>query len=153
MSLWGNIDQANNKPKYANTADVYGVDATEAGVAGGDVPHAGWVKVTKGKGTVVDVVIVGGGSGYANGEALIFSAGGAEATVTTDGSGVITGIVITSGGTPLEVAPTVTVDTVGGTLADLTAVLGGKAGRTMFEVLVAMGSMSGDAEDTEFPDA
>ena len=31
--------------------------------------------------------------------------------------------------------------------------MGGRAGRVHYETLVAMGSMTGDAEDTIFPDA
>lgn len=152
MSLWGSTDQANNKPKYANTANVYGVDAAESGVAGGDVPHTGWVEVKKGAGTVVSVTINDGGTGYANGELVEFSAGDAVAVIATDASGVITAVTVTDGGTPLLATPTATPNTVGGSTADLTAVLGGRFGRTQFEVLVA-GGITGDAEDSEFPDA
>lgn len=50
MALWGNVDQAADKPKYLSTADLAateGIDATEAGVAANKakgVAHAGWVK-------------------------------------------------------------------------------------------------------------
>lgn len=69
-----------------------------------------------------------GGSGYANGEALVFSADkgtGAAATVTTNGSGSITGITISNHGDKYPLAPSVTVNTALGTGASITAELGG----------------------------
>lgn len=89
MSLWGKNDaDANTKPKFvaqdgnptrdgantyvgaASNVTVYGVDAVEAGVAGGDVPHTGWVKVTRGEGgragrTQYEVLVAGGITGDA----------------------------------------------------------------------------------------
>lgn len=90
MALWGaNNALANSAPKFvaidsnvtrdgANTyvgaaagVTVYGVDAVEAGVAGGDVPHTGWVKVTRGEGgragrTQYEVLVAGGITGDAS---------------------------------------------------------------------------------------
>ncbi len=49
MALWGNIDQAADKPKYLNTADtaaVEGISAAEAATPGNKakgVQHPGWV--------------------------------------------------------------------------------------------------------------
>lgn len=96
MSLWGKNDaDANTKPKFiaqdgnttrdgANTYNgantlvtVYGVDATEIGVAGagGQVTHTGWVKVTRGTGgragrTMHEVLVAGGITGDATDDTL-----------------------------------------------------------------------------------
>jgi hypothetical protein len=49
MALWGNVDQAADKPKYLNTADtaaVEGISAAEAATPGNKakgVQHPGWV--------------------------------------------------------------------------------------------------------------
>jgi hypothetical protein len=49
MALWGNVDQAADKPKYLTAAEktaTAGIDATEAGIAANKakgVSHAGWV--------------------------------------------------------------------------------------------------------------
>ena len=71
MSLYGNLDNAtgNNKPKYANTSNVYGVSATERANTSGDGPkitHTGWVQRTAGtggrSGRVFYETLVAGGS-------------------------------------------------------------------------------------------
>lgn len=55
MPLWGSQDNAtgNNKPKYANTANVMGVSVTERANTMNDGPkiaHTGWVLRTAGTG-------------------------------------------------------------------------------------------------------
>ena len=56
MSLWGKVDQSSDEPKFGSalnantsaTVEVYGVDATEIGVAQGGAyqgTHAGWVGI------------------------------------------------------------------------------------------------------------
>jgi len=75
---------------------------------------------------VHSVSISGGGTGYTNGAALVFTSpqgAGAEGTITTDGSGAISAIDLTNNGTAYAVAPDVTVT--GGTGATLVAELGG----------------------------
>jgi hypothetical protein len=50
MALWGNVDQAADKPKYLNTAakaETFGISAAEAALAsnkGKGVQHPGWVR-------------------------------------------------------------------------------------------------------------
>lgn len=50
MALWGNVDQAGDKPKYLSTAEkalTAGVSVEEAGVAANKakgVSHSGWVR-------------------------------------------------------------------------------------------------------------
>lgn len=156
MALWGNVDNAGSKPKFANTADVYGVDKTEATVSD-FVTAPGWVKVKIGTGPVVAIAIAAAGTGYANGEVLTFTGGngtGAAGTLTTNGSGVITAVNLTSGGSGYTAAPTVGITTAAGTGASLTATVGGRAGRISSETLVEISSITSDAaDDAVFPDA
>lgn len=141
MSLWGNTDTANNKPKFANTADVSGVTIAEAQANTG-IAHPGWVKTTVGTGPVTAIAVTAGGTGYSNGAALTISGGGgsgAAGTIVVSG-GAITGVVITAGGSGYTSAPTVTAPT--GTGATFSVTLGGRAGRSFKETLVALASMS-----------
>ena len=170
MSLWTSTDDVAGagKPKYLNATDkanTYGIDATEQGVDTSD--------------NVVDISIVGGGTGYANTGDIRFTGGGfstvATATFTATG-GVIDGVTITGNGVAYTSAPTVDGDAGGNGDATFTVSLGegstaegstishtgwnlrtvgtgGRAGRVSWECLVA-GSMSGDAtEDGATPDA
>lgn len=145
MPLWGTLGSANNKPKYfSNTADVVSVNvATEQ--ANHNLAHAGWV-VEHTTSAPVTLTIAAGGTGYANGEALVFTGGTRAAnttapagTVHTDGTGVITSLTITNGGSYITTtAPTMSVTTAAGTGASITgAILNGRVGRKMYEVLVA----------------
>lgn len=116
-------DQAEDRIDYALSyyAD-YHFDATEKQyykheITEGDYPDA-----------IKQVDITSGGTGYANGDPLVFTASqgqDAAATVTTNGSGVITSITITDTGDAYAIAPVVTVTSGGGSGADLTAVVGG----------------------------
>lgn len=140
MALWGNIDQANNRPKFANTTNVVGITPAEANVAG--IEHAGWVRNIVGTGYVTGVTVVAGGTGYTNNAVVTFSGGGgtgAAGNIRTTG-GVITSIVISNPGSGYTSAPTASV--AGGTGANLQTTVGGRAGRVDRETLVAMGSMT-----------
>jgi hypothetical protein len=64
MPLWSANDDPTGKPNWSNTADVYGVDKTEAAVAGKGV-SPGWVRRTVGTGGVT-LSIVSGGTGFTN---------------------------------------------------------------------------------------
>jgi hypothetical protein len=137
---------------------VFGIDTTEEGlVTDGNPTHAGWVARTKGAGPLV--------SGTANTDAvgpaasactytLVLSSGGtnntsAQVSVTTAATGRITAITVTNGGL---YTGTPTANTFGNTAFTFT--MGGRNGRTTFETLVAMGSMTGDASDDAIaPDA
>lgn len=157
MPLWTATDNNAGKPQSANTSEkalIYGVNAAEVAVAAGRVPHSGWVRVEKGTGQVSGVTITAAGTGYANGSAVAFSSGGATGTITTNGAGAITSFTLTDPGTPVASA-TVSSIAGAGSGATLTPVLGGRAGRTQFEVLVAGGITSGDGtvdDDAQFPD-
>lgn len=186
MSGWGNRDQYSDAPLFtsqsANGAsaqeefgtEVYAVNAAEAAVADKGITP-GWVKVRRGKGALSSVTITAGGTDYANDEVFTVenSAGAnAEGTVTTNANGTITSVTITDYGdlfTALN--PTITIDTANGVDGELTAVVGGRAGRVTYETLVALNTVVGDAtsfsntstanvanstgtaDDTVFPDS
>lgn len=81
-------------------------------------------------GHISDVVITAAGVGYANGEALIFTANGsgsgAYGTVTTNNSGSITSVTITNtGSTKYNIPPVVSVNTAVGVGATFNAYNGG----------------------------
>lgn len=79
-------------------------------------------------GKISEIIIEQGGSGYANGESLVFTAAqgtGAVATIQTNNSGSITSVNITAYGNNYFMEPTVSVNTVSGTGAVLRALNGG----------------------------
>jgi hypothetical protein len=186
MSLNGSIDQANNAPKYAiagglgvtangqvmfgnttisayvvNTAmGVFGVDSTEAGVAGEGkkVAHAGWNLRKSGTGPVASIKIVNAGNDYKTGGWITFAGGGgsganASYTVNTT-TNTVNSITLISGGSNYTGTPTANIANANGAItASIAVTMGGRAGRVHYETLVAMGSMTGDAEDTILPDA
>jgi hypothetical protein len=137
---------------------VFGIDAVEEGlITDGQPTHAGWVARTKGAGPVVSVTAntdAVGPAATACTYTLVISNGGinntaAQVSVTTAATGRISSISILNGG--LYTA-TPTANTFGNTAFTFT--MGGRNGRTTFETLVAMGSMTGDASDDAIaPDA
>lgn len=157
MSLWGNIDQANNAPKYKilpnspNTGvqlygtTVVGLDDGEA-AATGNLASPGWVRVERGTGPVATITINSGGTGYANADTIKVSGGttNAAATLTTDGNGTITTVTLTNAGAGFTnvSSSTLAITTSGGTTANLAFTLGGRAGRVMTETLVALTNMT-----------
>jgi len=86
-----------------------------------------------GVGVVNSVSITAAGSGYANGEALVFASGGittgklpttnAIGTVTTNGSGGITAVTLSNNGVGYYSSPTITITTSGGSSGTLAAVM------------------------------
>jgi hypothetical protein len=130
--------------------------------------HAGWVSMKVGTGPIVGLTI-SGGTGINSAGYLIIT-DGAIREGTSGGSGanisytiansqnimqassanaywnVINSFSIVSGGSGFSNANAVTIMTNGTAIANatFTAVLGGRAGRINTEVLVAMGSMTGD---------
>jgi hypothetical protein len=191
MALWSNTDANTSVPKfapslvkvgnsqtnsnllYANTTTgafitdsavgVFGVDATEQGLASNQAEHAahaGWVLRKTGMGGVSTistgatnksnvgnayVVFTGGGTGNTTANAQLF----VNAT-----SNVVTTIVLNSVGL-YETTPTATV--AGNANVTITLTMGGRANRNTMETLVAMGSMTGDGsvsanDDTVFAD-
>jgi hypothetical protein len=74
MALWSANDDPTGKPKWANTAAVFGVDRTEATVYGKGM-HPGWVNVTPMRGYVSNITVSNAGSGYANADTFVIANG------------------------------------------------------------------------------
>lgn len=186
MSLWGSKDQANNAPKssiigglgvpangqvmFGNTQvsafvsgmaiGDFGVDTTEAGIAGEGkkVQHAGWNLRKAGTGPVKTITLTGNGTNYNSNGYVVFVGGGgsganASYTVNTT-TNTISTITLVSGGSGYLTTPVANVaNGSGANVATVSVVMGGRANRVQMETLVAMGSMSGDAENTIFPNS
>lgn len=183
MALWGSKDQANNAPKSADAGGIgvsangqalfgktqlselvtgvavgtFGVDTTEAGVTSGEgkkIQHAGWNLRKAGSGPVVQIS-ANTGAYSPDGNVFVTFVGGGEgntaanAQIQTNGAKLITGVVLNSGG---QYISTPTVSAVNANVS-FTVTMGGRANRVQYETLVAMGSMSGDAEDVIFPNS
>lgn len=137
---------------------VFGIDTTEEGlITDGQPTHAGWVARTKGSGPVISVTAntdAVGPAATACTYTLVLSGGGtnntaAQVSVTTAATGRISSIAVNTAGL---YTGTPTANTFGNTAFTFT--MGGRNGRTTFETLVAMGSMTGDASDDAIaPDA
>lgn len=184
MPLWGNADAANSAPKYTvdaasgargpaaygNTTvgafvdgasmGVFGVDAAEASISD-VVVHPGWVVVRQGTGYVDSVAVAVGGTGYSNSDKIVISGGtsNASGTLVTNSTGGVVSAALSDGGAGFVSTTSVSVtNSTGGTSAGsnavITAALGGRAGRTSMETLVAMGTITGDgSDDVVFPDS
>ena len=98
-----------------------------------DILHVVIDGANSGVGIVNSVTISAAGSGYANGDALVFASGGittgtlpttnAVGTVTTNGSGGITGVTLSNNGVGYYSSPTITITTSGGSSGTLTPVM------------------------------
>lgn len=127
--------------------------------------HAGWVSVKYGTGPVLSITSTGGSGINAAGFLLLTDTSEAASGVDVNASftiansqntlqaystnsalNTISTITITNGGSGWSNASAITVVTNGSniSLPTFTVTLGGKAGRVHSEVLVAMGSITGD---------
>jgi len=180
MSLWKSQDAASNAPVYTVASGygisangftlyettnlsvnkgtgIFGVDTTEARTSSGDgkkVEHAGWVLRRPGTGPVTTITANNGA--VAVNSFISFTGGGtgntsANATVTVNTAGYIINITINNGGS-YSTTPTASKNTGSTSNAVYTLTMGGRANRVNYETLVAMGSMTGDSDDTLFPD-
>jgi hypothetical protein len=156
---------ANNTALFGNTTSTqsvanvvpgqFGADTTETTVSG-KLAHAGWQLRRAGLGQLASIAISAGGTGYANTDTIAVTAKqgvNAAATLSTNSTGGITSVTITNNGGLFLGTETLTITTSGGSGATLVGTFGGRAGRVHYETLVAMGSLTGDAEDTIFPDS
>ncbi len=133
----GMIGYANISSSYANASSTQSLWAPDAAQASGKAYHTGWVHVKKGSGPVASLVIVTGGTGYANTDT--WALGSANGTLSTNSTGGITGTTITNAGSGLQTAgANVTITTSAGTGGQVTATLGGRGGRKQYETLVAL---------------
>ncbi len=148
-----------NLAQYSATG-VYGVDKTESGITSGDgkkVAHAGWNLARRGTGPVVSIAANTGAYSNLGNVYLTFTGGGtgnvaANARIFINTiSNAVTTVVVNEGGN-YTTTPTITAITSTDGAATFTVTMGGRANRVSYETLVAMGSMTGDGDDTYFPD-
>lgn len=145
----------NNGVNMKIAVGQFGVSAAEAANTTGEgkrVAHAGWNLRTRGTGPLTSITVAAAGRTYANTDTFSIAAGtgGTNATgnVVTNAAGNVVSFSVSSWGANFNTAaPTVTITTAAGVGASLTATAGGRAGRTTYETLVAMGSITGDASD------
>lgn len=148
-----------NLAQYSGTG-VYGVDTTEAGITTGDgkkVAHAGWNLARRGTGGVLTITANTGAYSNLGNVFLTFTGGGvgnttANARVFINAtSNAITTVTVNVAGS-YTTTPSITPITGASGAATFTVTMGGRANRVSYETLVAMGSMTGDSDDTYFPD-
>ena len=160
MALWGTVDYAsgNTKPTYANTANIYGVDTTEAAVADGKGVSPGWVEYHRGSGYVASISIANAGSNITSAGYVTIS--DVNATVNANisfginnVSNTVNSVSLNEAGEGYVTLPTATVANTGvGFPAVIELIMGGRFNRNTYETLVVVKGMTGDAEDTVFPD-
>lgn len=155
--------------------NVYGVKTGEKANTQGQGPnvaHAGWVYFELGRGPVATLNIANGGVGInSNGYFAITGGGGTGANIqfyignaqtatigfsTNPILNTVVSVVVNNGGSGYNAAPNVWFSGTGGwPIANglFQAGMGGRCGRPISEVLVAMGSMTGDVStgNVHFP--
>lgn len=160
ISANGSTLYENANLQVSSATGVYGVDTTEAGVTSGDgkeVAHAGWVLARRGTGGVATITANTGAYSNGGNVFLTFTGGGtgnttANARVFINAtSNAIQTITVNVSGSYMT-TPTVTPITGASGAATFTVTMSGRANRVSYETLVAMGSMTGDSDDTYFPD-
>ena len=152
-------NKANGQSLYQNvTVGAFGsneveqlLDVNAANTAllpGGQT--AGWNLVKYGTGPVTNITITTGGSAYSNTTDYVTFVQSSNASITasanlvTNATGGITGItnLVTTSGFTNTSTTTTTIHTTGGTGGAVVPVLSGRAGRTTYECLVAIGSIA-----------
>jgi hypothetical protein len=159
MPLWGNRDFAsgNNKPNWANTANVFGVNTAEAGVVQSGVAQ-GWVEWTRGRGYIVGIDILNVGSNIVSSGFLAITGGNgsvvANASYTINSvSNTVATVTLVNPGADFNTQPAVAnvANTGVGYPAQFRARMGGRFGRNTYETLVVVKGMSlTDDSDTAF---
>ena len=119
--------------EHSETKNVYTDFISSNNSANTDILDVVLDGSNSGIGIVNSVTVSTAGSGYANGDALVFANGGitngalpttnAIGTVTTNGSGGITGVTLTNHGNGYYHTPTITITTSGGSSGALTPVM------------------------------
>ena len=144
--MFGNTQIGAFSTGLRETTGIFGVDTTEQTVSATSnthPQHAGWVLVTRGTGPIVSITANTGAANASSGY-LTFTGGGvganqANVLVTVDANNRIqnTSFTIGDGGNYL-ISP---VGVLAHSNAVFTFTLGGRAGRSQTETLVAMGSL------------
>jgi hypothetical protein len=156
MPLWGNRDftSGNNKPLYANTSNVYGIDTSESIAANNAFKRTtpGWVEVTRGRGYVRGVAIANAGANITSAGFVTINGGGAYTpanisyTVNTTTNTVNSVTLVSGGDGYLNVANAIVANTGVGYPARIELIMGGRFGRNVTETLVVIKSMVGDSD-------
>lgn len=158
-ALFGNTTVGafkNNGVAMKQAVGLFGVDTVEAAntVSGGKkVAHAGWNLRTVGVGPLTSVTVTAAGRGYSNADTYSIAAGTGSTNQTgnlvTNSTGNVVSYSVTTAGVNFQsAAPTVTITTANGSGASITATAGGRAGRVQMETLVALGSITGDSDNS-----
>jgi hypothetical protein len=151
MALWGNtvFASGNQKPKFANTANVIGANTSRSSAVGLGI-SPGWVERTIGTGYVKEIGILGSNTGAnynANGFITFTGGGGTGANASFTYNAVtntIATITLNSGGSGYSNTPTAGANVANTTRALFYVRLGGRADRNTYETLAYVKSMSGD---------
>lgn len=162
MPQWGNRDfvSGNNKPKWANTSNVFGANTGEAQTANllGKGVTQGWVQITHGTGYIIALGIANAGSNIQSPGRINLYGGGATTAANilfgiNNISNTVNSFTIVSGGEGYLTMPVANVTKPPGAGFDavFTPVMGGRFNRNTFETLVVVKGMTDDAENTEFP--
>lgn len=156
MPLWGLRDfvSGNNKPLWANTANVYGVDASEAQAANNRSRRMapGWVEFQRGRGYVQGISITNAGSNITSAGFVTIDGGNADIaaniryTVNTTTNTVNSVTIVNQGAGYLNVANAYVVNTGVGFRATFALQMGGRFGRNVHETLVFTRNITGDAD-------
>lgn len=160
MPLWGSLDftSGNNKPKWANTANVYGISISEAQNANNTSKELtpGWVQWTKGPGYVLSAQIANAGQNIVSAGIVTISGGGGSGANVIYGinniSNIVNTVSVVTGGEGYTTMPTILeiANTGVGYNAVVTLTMGGRFNRNTFETLVFIKNMTGDADSTTF---
>lgn len=154
MSEWGNIDYANNIPKYLATnypgnTNVYLVSDSRLANAtfgnGEAVAHAGWVKINQGTGFISAIAVsnVTSTLRYANAYLTIPGANTTPANaqlIVLNGNNV--SLVLNSYGAGYANIPAVSATGANNALLTFTVTPGGRMGRVQPETLVTLSEMT-----------
>jgi hypothetical protein len=156
MALWGSRDFAsgNNKPLWANTANVYGVDVTEAQAANnrGRRMTSGWVEFQRGRGYINGISITNAGSNITSAGFVTLNGGNFDVAanisfgINNVSNTVNTVTIVRKGEGYLNTPNAYVVNTGFGFAATFTLTMGGRFGRNVHETLVVVKNMTGDAD-------
>lgn len=156
MPLWGLRDftSGNNKPNWANTANVYGVDVSEAQAANNRTRRMapGWVEFQRGRGYILSAAITNAGSNITSSGFVTLDGGGVDVaanlsyTINTSTNTVNSVSVVRAGEGYLNVPNATVANTGVGFPAIFSLVFGGRFGRNVHETLVFTHTLSGDAD-------
>ena len=155
MPLWGTRDfvSGNNKPKYANTSNVVGINTAEAQAKARGATQ-GWVEVTRGRGFIQSITIVDGGQNY-NSAGFLTITGGSPQTSANISFGVnsvskqVNAVSIVNPGAGFLTMPTFGANATNSQTATFLVTMGGRFNRNTYETLVIVKNVT--SNDTTWP--